>query len=126
MFRLPYCYFLHISRKGNYQLFRRSWKFYFLPLIIKNQLPLVLLFCWSSNRKKGCRVFFSKSLPQSSLFSPPLLIVKECSAFLSVRLLHLLIEREVFQNVMLPRHYLLWQLPGKNIDDIRLGLPDNG
>ena len=93
---------------------------------MKNQLPLILLFCWSFTWKGGCATFFARSLPQSSLFPPSLQIVKECSAFLSVCLLHLLVESEVFQNVMLPRHYLLWQLPGENIDDILLGLPDNG
>ena len=40
--------------------------------------------------------------------------------------MHLLVEREVFQNVMLPRYYLLWQLPGENVDDILSGLSDNG
>ena len=52
-------------------------------------------------------------------------IIQECSTFFNVNLFELLVDREILHSVMLPKHYLLWHLPGENVDDILLRLPDD-
>ena len=63
--------------------------------------------------------------PQRPLLPLLLSLVKVLLTRLCVCLAGPLVEGQVFQYKVLPRHYLFWQLPRKNIGDVRMGLLDN-